>query len=78
MPSKLYGILASGSAVIALADPSSELAELIDDQELGFVCDLRDPHAAASVSPMSSTSWPRTHPKFANWEPMPGGLLNRV
>lgn len=45
MPSKLYGILASGSAVIALADPSSELAELIDDQELGFVCDLRDPHA---------------------------------
>jgi colanic acid biosynthesis glycosyl transferase WcaI len=44
MPSKLYGILASGSAVIALADPRSELAELIQKRELGFVCDPRDPH----------------------------------
>ncbi|HET6426201.1 MAG TPA: glycosyltransferase family 4 protein, partial [Planctomycetaceae bacterium] len=42
MPSKLYGILASGSAVIALADPTSELAELIQRHELGFVCDPRD------------------------------------
>lgn len=41
MPSKLYGILASGSAVIALADPESELAELVQQYELGYVCDLR-------------------------------------
>lgn len=45
MPSKLYGILASGSAVIALADPQSELAELIQHRELGYVC---DPHSRDS------------------------------
>ncbi len=47
MPSKLYGILASGTAVIALADPQSELAELIQQRELGFVCDPRDTDAGA-------------------------------
>lgn len=47
MPSKLYGILASGSAVIALADPRSELAELITHRELGFVC---DPHSADAAA----------------------------
>lgn len=47
MPSKLYGILASGSAVIALADAKSELAELIQQRELGFVCDPHDIDAGA-------------------------------
>ncbi len=47
MPSKLYGILASGSAVIALADPQSELAELIQQREVGYVCDPSSPDAGA-------------------------------
>lgn len=47
MPSKLYGILASGSAVIALADPQSELGELITHRELGYVCDPRSPDGGA-------------------------------
>lgn len=47
MPSKLYGILASGSAVIALADPQSELAETIQQRELGYVCDPRSADAGA-------------------------------
>jgi colanic acid biosynthesis glycosyl transferase WcaI len=47
MPSKLYGILASGSAVIAIADPQSELAELIQERTLGYVCDPRTPDGGA-------------------------------
>ncbi len=47
MPSKLYGILASGSAVIALANPQSELAELILQREVGYVCDPQTPDGGA-------------------------------
>lgn len=39
MPSKLYGILASGTPVIAACPPESELAELVEDLEVGAVCD---------------------------------------
>jgi colanic acid biosynthesis glycosyl transferase WcaI len=43
MPSKLYGILATGTAVLVLADPTTELAETVRDQELGLVVDATDP-----------------------------------
>ena len=39
MPSKLYGILAAGSSVLAIAPPDCEMSRLIRDCELGEVCD---------------------------------------
>jgi len=42
MPSKLYGILASGTPVVAACPIDSELAEIINDFEIGAVCDAGD------------------------------------
>ena len=47
MPSKLYGILASGTPVVAVAAIDSELAILIRDHRIGFVVAPRDPKALA-------------------------------
>jgi glycosyltransferase involved in cell wall biosynthesis len=47
MPSKLYGILASATAVIALARPDSELCQLVREHDVGFVCDLLAPETVA-------------------------------
>ena len=47
MPSKLYGILASSTAVIALAHPQSELSRIVTDHEVGFACNLIDAEAVA-------------------------------
>lgn len=38
MPSKLYGILASGTPVIVVTEPETELFDLINDHEIGFTC----------------------------------------
>jgi glycosyltransferase involved in cell wall biosynthesis len=47
MPSKLYGILASSTPVIALARPDSELYQLVQKSDVGFVCDLLQPQTVA-------------------------------
>ena len=39
-PSKLYGILAAGRPVVALIDPKSSHAGLIEDNHVGMVCDV--------------------------------------
>jgi glycosyltransferase involved in cell wall biosynthesis len=39
MPSKLYGILAAGCGVLAIAPPSSELGSLVVEESLGEVVD---------------------------------------
>ena len=39
MPSKLYGILASGTPLIAACPTDSELADVVQDFEVGVVCD---------------------------------------
>ena len=38
MPSKFYGILASGTPSVAVVDPETELSELINKHEVGFTC----------------------------------------
>ncbi len=43
MPSKFYGILASGTAVLAIAPASSELATIIQDEEVGFTVESGSP-----------------------------------
>jgi glycosyltransferase involved in cell wall biosynthesis len=48
MPSKLYGILAASRAIVA-AVPASELAELIEQQRLGYVVPPGDLDAMASA-----------------------------
>ena len=47
MPSKLYGILASGSPVLAIAAEESELARSIDEFQIGFTVPPGDPVALA-------------------------------
>lgn len=46
-PSKVYGIYAVGRPVIAVVDPKSSLAQEIEQQKLGFVCDVSKPRIAA-------------------------------
>ncbi len=41
MPSKLYGVLASGTPALVLADPTSELARIVSENNLGSVIDPR-------------------------------------
>ncbi len=48
MPSKLYGILASGTPVLAITAEDSELARLIREQEIGFAISPEDPPALAA------------------------------
>ena len=48
MPSKLYGILASGTAVIAVAALDSELARLIDEWKVGMTVAPNDPVALST------------------------------
>jgi len=38
MPSKLYGILASGTPTIAVVEPETELSDLINEHQIGFTC----------------------------------------
>jgi len=39
-PSKVYGILASGTPLLVLASKKSELAQFIEQEQLGEVCDI--------------------------------------
>lgn len=49
MPSKLYGILASGTAVLAPAPAQSELGQTVREQGVGLVVSPEDPHALADA-----------------------------
>ncbi len=42
MPSKLYGILAAGTAVISLCEPTSDVSKIVNAYQLGVVCDPSD------------------------------------
>ncbi len=48
MPSKLYGILASGTAVLAITAENSELAQLIREQKIGIAIAPGDPALLAT------------------------------
>lgn len=56
MPSKLYGILASGTAVLAIATEDSELACLIREQQIGLAIPPNDPQQLAE-----SLAWCASH-----------------
>lgn len=43
MPSKLYGILASGTPVLAIADPTSDIARVVQEHRIGLVAPSHDP-----------------------------------
>jgi len=49
MPSKLYGILASATPVIAIADPSSDVARIVIENNVGVVAQNHDPATIASA-----------------------------
>ncbi len=49
MPSKLYGVLASGTPLLAVAPESSELAELTRTHAVGLVAPPGDPSALAQA-----------------------------
>lgn len=48
MPSKLYGILASGTPTIALAEAGSELQSVIQTHNVGLTCEPNDSRALAN------------------------------
>ena len=48
MPSKLYGVLASGTPVIAIAPSGSELARIVEEEQVGRVATPLDPGALAA------------------------------
>ena len=56
MPSKLYGVLASGTPLIAVAPAHSDLARLVETERLGLAVEPDDPQALAE-----KISW------FAEW-----------
>jgi len=47
MPSKLYGILASGSAIVAITAEDSELAQIIRQEQVGLIVPPGDPQKLA-------------------------------
>lgn len=49
VPSKLYGILAAGRAVVASVEPSSEVARVVRGEDVGVVVAPEDPDALASA-----------------------------
>lgn len=49
MPSKLYGILASGTAVLTIAPEETELARVVADQGLGMVVGPGNPESTAAA-----------------------------
>lgn len=57
MPSKLYGILASGSPVLAIATETSQLSREIRQQQIGLTISPGDPEALAA-----SLRWAVEHP----------------
>jgi glycosyltransferase involved in cell wall biosynthesis len=49
MPSKLYGILASGTPVLVVAAPGSELCRLVAEEGVGLAADPADPADLATA-----------------------------
>jgi colanic acid biosynthesis glycosyl transferase WcaI len=49
MPSKLYGILASGTPVLAISAPSSDVANIVTENRLGAVVPDHHPRAIADA-----------------------------
>jgi glycosyltransferase involved in cell wall biosynthesis len=49
MPSKLYGILASGTPLLVIAAEDCELSQLTRDEDIGFVVPPADPQALATT-----------------------------
>lgn len=48
-PSKLYGILAAGRPVLAIASPQTDLVQTVRQHELGWACDPGDPGEIARI-----------------------------
>jgi glycosyltransferase involved in cell wall biosynthesis len=58
MPSKLYGVLASGTPLLAIAPDDCELAELTRDNAVGVVVTPGDPEALAdAVRQLADEAW---------------------
>jgi glycosyltransferase involved in cell wall biosynthesis len=49
VPSRTYNILASGKPIVAVADPGSELALVIDEEQIGWVVKPRDAEGLAAA-----------------------------
>ncbi len=48
-PSKLLGIMSSGRPVLAICSPTSDMAKMIVDNDIGFVIENRDIESAVNV-----------------------------
>ncbi len=48
-PSKLYGILAAGRPVLAIADPATDLCHTVSEEGLGWCCPVGDSRSIAQA-----------------------------
>lgn len=49
VPSRMYNVLSAGTPIIAIADPASELALVVGEEEAGWVLDLKDADALTTL-----------------------------
>ena len=61
VPSKLYGILAAGRPVLAVAPETSDVARIVRRYDCGFVADPDHPRAVASAIHEAMASGERLH-----------------
>ncbi len=50
VPSRMYNIMAAGVPIIAMAHPSSELAQVVQEEECGWVIHAADTQALAAIA----------------------------
>lgn len=60
-PSKLYGILAAGRPVLAIASPQTDLVQTVQHHQLGWTCDPGDPAEIASLVASASRDGAQRH-----------------
>lgn len=74
MPSKLYGVLASGTAVLSISPRDSDLSQLIMSEDVGLVC---DPHPPETLNKrmIETIHGMATNPDFTRQQGMRGRKL---
>ncbi len=55
-PSKLYGILAAGRPVLAIADQSTDLCQTVNENDLGWCCQPGDARAIAQTVAVAASN----------------------
>ncbi|WP_437191423.1 glycosyltransferase family 4 protein [Planctomicrobium sp. SH527] len=74
MPSKLYGVLASGTAVLSISPRDSDLSQLIISEDVGLVCDP-NPSETLNRRMVEAIRGMATNPDFTRQQGVRGRAL---